>query len=361
MSGRLDLFTALAGVLAVAALPVVTGVAPSWGGGADGGVPGGPRPGRGRRPVAALAAGAAVLAGLGAGLARAPAWPGAALYGRAAGRPGGAGGGDRAACLVAGSALRRGRSRARRCGWRRCWPWRWPGGAAAAGAGAARAAAAADRVALAADVHDVVAHTLAVLGVQLAVAEDALPDDPDGAGRALETARLVRGQAAAELRSLIGALGTDAASGPGCGPGCGPERDLAALAALAERMRGCGLEVVLRQSGRAAAVPGPVAWAVYRVVQESLTNAVKHGRPAGAVEVRVDYGRDAVRLTVTDAGDVPAPAGDDGGRRGEGGGFGLAGMRERVARLGGTLTARPTAAGFTVEAVIPATPIGAVP
>ncbi|MGW4967552.1 histidine kinase [Nonomuraea sp. NPDC004186] len=101
-------------------------------------------------------------------------------------------------------------------------------------------------MALARDVHDVVAHTLAVLGVQFTVAEDAFDHDPDMVREAVLTAQRVRGQAMTKLRALIGALRDD-------GEGAGGE-----LSALVERLRPAGLEVAVRQEG--APVPAPLAW-----------------------------------------------------------------------------------------------------
>ncbi|WP_188196237.1 sensor histidine kinase [Nonomuraea sp. SYSU D8015] len=341
--------------------------------------------------MAALVASAFVLIGLGAaGMGPGWVWPASAAYARAAlrGRLAWAVGVG-VLCLVTGSALG-----ARLPAGEALWL-----GLLLAGALAYRAHArlrqessarrrAAERVALAREVHDVIAHTLAVLGVQLTVAEDAFDDAPAEARQALRTAQRVRGEAVAELRSLIGALRYDG----------DPD---GRLAALLDQVRASGLRVTLHRTGRPpAAVPDPVSWTIYRVVQEALTNTVKHGQ-ARSAEVILHYRPAEMRLTVTDDGqsghgctDSGAPAGDDrpgghvhvhedravggsaggdhacddsgrhttGGDRltgratcGDGPGHGIAGMRERVASLGGALTAGPAGRGFAVEAVIPFT------
>jgi signal transduction histidine kinase len=187
-----------------------------------------------------------------------------------------------------------------------------------------------ERLVVARELHDVVAHTLAVVGIHLNVAADSLDDDPGEAREALRLAQSVRGQAMADLRSLIGVLRA--------GPPAGGVPDLAGLVA---RTAATGLPV--RLDGDASGLPAPVALAVYRVVQEGLTNVLKHASATSAV-VTVSRDDSAVTVSVVDDG--------RGGplRRG---GHGLSGMRERVTALGGTLTAGPVDGGFTLSARLP--------
>jgi signal transduction histidine kinase len=193
---------------------------------------------------------------------------------------------------------------------------------------AGRGRAAEERLVIARELHDVVAHTLSVVGVHLNVAADALDDDPDEARAALRLAQSVRGQAMTDLRSLIGVLREEPVT--------------ADLPALVERTRAAGLDV--RLTGDTEGLPAPVARAVYRIVQESLTNVIRHAE-AGTATVTVSREPDGVTVTVTDDG--------PGTRQGRGG-HGIDGMRERATALGGTLHAGPRASGgFEVRARFP--------
>jgi signal transduction histidine kinase len=123
---------------------------------------------------------------------------------------------------------------------------------------------------------------------------------------------------------------------------------LADLPALVERVRGTGHSVTLRQSGDPADAPAGVGLSAYRIAQEGLTNALKHAGPEAAVDITVHCGRKEVELIIADTG--PGAGGPPDERRGNG----LRGMRERVAMLGGSLTAgdRPTG-GFQLIARLP--------
>ncbi|WP_229830945.1 sensor histidine kinase [Actinoplanes ianthinogenes] len=186
-------------------------------------------------------------------------------------------------------------------------------------------------VEIARDLHDVVSHTLAVVGVHLNVAMDAFDDDPAEARASLRLAQEVRGRAMADLGALVGVLRGGEVPG------------LTGLGRLAEQVRAAGLPVSLNEFGDPVEVPAPVAIAVYRVVQEALTNAVRHAGATRAV-VTVRYAPDGVLVDVQDDGAGAEPAAD---------GHGIAGMRERVAALGGALTAGPNAKGFSVRASLP--------
>lgn len=187
-----------------------------------------------------------------------------------------------------------------------------------------------ERLVTARELHDVVAHTLAVVGIHLNVAADTLDDEPEEAREALRLAQSVRGQAMADLRSLIGILRS------------GPLTDsVPDLPELVERTSATGLPV--RLTGDLAGLPAPVALAVYRVVQEGLTNVLKHAEAASGM---VTMTRDDAAVTVSVVDD---------GRGGPvtQGGHGLEGMRERVTALGGTLVAGPTDGGFALTARLP--------
>lgn len=202
----------------------------------------------------------------------------------------------------------------------------------------ARRRRAEERVGIARDLHDVVSHTLAVVGVHLNVAMDAFESDPDEARESLKLAQDVRGRAMADLKSLVGVLreGGDPELDA-------PIDDLDGIARLADQVRAAGLEVSVNEFGERSGVPAPVATAVYRVVQESLTNTVRHAG-ASRVAVTLRYSPDSVLVDVQDNGHGATEVTD---------GHGIAGMRERVAALGGALTADTTKAGFTVRATLP--------
>ncbi|MGW0436107.1 sensor histidine kinase [Micromonospora sp. NPDC003197] len=203
-----------------------------------------------------------------------------------------------------------------------------------------------ERLEIARELHDVVAHTLTVVGVQLHVVAEALDDSPAEAQAALRTAQEVRTKAVADLRSLIGILrDPDPTLQNEAGPVRVPQIDLAGLDDLMVRTRASGLDIALDVAGDPAAVPAPIALAAYRIVQESLTNTVKHAN-ANRSMVRLHCTSDVVEVEVTDNGATAEPK--------VGSGHGISGMRERVAALGGTFTAGPAAGGgYAVRATIP--------
>ncbi|MFF6791024.1 sensor histidine kinase [Streptomyces filamentosus] len=199
------------------------------------------------------------------------------------------------------------------------------------------------RLDIARELHDVVGHTLTVVGLQLRVAAESLDDSPAEARAALATAQEVRTAAVRDLRALVHVL-----RAPGEDPR-EPAAGVPELAALVDRTRTAGLDVRLETTGDPAAVPAPVSLAVHRVVQEALTNTVRHaGASRADVAVRIGDGR--VEVTVADDG--PAPPGPPAAP-----GHGIRGMTERVHALGGELTAgRPGDGGgdgWLVRAVVP--------
>ncbi|MEV6299043.1 histidine kinase [Actinoplanes sp. NPDC051861] len=196
----------------------------------------------------------------------------------------------------------------------------------------ARRRRAEERVAIARDLHDVVSHTLAVVGVHLNVAMDSFEAEPDEAKASLKLAQEVRTRAMTDLRALVGVLRE------------GEVPALESLDALIDQVREAGLTVSLNEFGDPVEVPAPVATAVYRVVQEALTNTVRHAGATHAI-VTLRYNPDDVLVDVRDDGRGADPVVD---------GHGIAGMRERVAALGGALTASAgDKNGFTVRATVP--------
>ncbi|GAA0622132.1 sensor histidine kinase [Sporichthya brevicatena] len=196
----------------------------------------------------------------------------------------------------------------------------------------------AERLRIAAEVHDVAGHGLAVIAMQAGVALHVLDRKPEQARIALEEIRAASTEALDGLRTTLDTLrAADAPLTPGL-PG------LADLPALAERIGRAGVAVDLTTTGQAGAVSPAVDHAAYRIVQESLTNVLRHA-DAHRVRVTTTWTPGELRLAVADDGTgTPGP---------EGGGIG--GMRARAAAVGGTLTAGPAAGGgFTVTAVLPA-------
>jgi signal transduction histidine kinase len=205
----------------------------------------------------------------------------------------------------------------------------------------AERAAADERARLARELHDIVSHNLSVVILQAAGAQAA--GSPD-AGTLEKIERSGR-QALTEMRRLLGVLRQpDDQPGP---PGLSPQPGMSGLAALAEGVRAAGLPVRLDIRGDPAQLPTVVDISAYRIVQEALTNVLKHAGKASA-QVSVSCGNGEVVIEVTDDGTGP-PAGSQ-----HGGGHGLAGMRERAALFGGELAAGPrTAGGFAVRARLP--------
>ncbi|HEY8472925.1 MAG TPA: sensor histidine kinase [Natronosporangium sp.] len=205
------------------------------------------------------------------------------------------------------------------------------------------AAATRERERIARELHDILAHSMSLVVVQAEAGPVAVRSDPDKAEEVFETISTTAREALTQLRRTLGVLRSDE-------PAREPQPDLDALPALLERVRRAGLAASLEEVGERRPVPPALATTAYRIVQESLTNTVKH---AGASQawVRLDWRDDALRLEVRDDGRGPA----NGKRDGTGGGHGLVGMRERVAAAGGELTsgAGPDGTGYRVTATLP--------
>ncbi|MGI5522888.1 sensor histidine kinase [Micromonospora sp. CA-259024] len=206
-----------------------------------------------------------------------------------------------------------------------------------------------ERLRIAQEVHDVVGHGLAAISMQAEIALHLLPKRPEQAETALTAISRTSREALDELRVTLGAVRQGAERGPVPG--------LARLPALRDRLAGAGLAVEVRVVGDPRELPATVDLAAYRVVQEALTNVLRHAGVSDA-EVVVGYRADELTVEVTDRGTGAATDGADLAGDGDGGdGHGLAGMRERVAALGGRLTTGPRAdGGFRVYARLPVEP-----
>jgi signal transduction histidine kinase len=206
-----------------------------------------------------------------------------------------------------------------------------------------RVAVAEERVRIARELHDIVAHSLSVIVLQAQGAEYAFDRDAGRARAALRTIGTTGADALEEIRELVRILRDDSDE---------PAPDHA-VASVVERARAAGATVDLIVEGVPAAMPGGVTLAVYRIVQESLTNALKHAGPAPAVTVRITYQPGAVELDITDNGTETTTA--------PSAGHGLVGMRERATLYGGTFDAGPSlGGGWRVRARVPLSPV-AVP
>ena len=202
-----------------------------------------------------------------------------------------------------------------------------------------------ERLRLARELHDVVSHSISVINVQAGVAEHLLDRQPEHARDALRSIKLTSKEALRDLRGILGVLRQfDEAEGRAPTPG------LDQLDVLVGTTTQAGLPVRVSVSGDRRPLPPAVDLTAYRVVQESLTNALRYAGSATAT-VEVVYGSGALHVEVSDDGRGPAAA-NGGGTLGSGGG--LRGLRERVAALGGELEAGPREPkGFRVAARLP--------
>jgi len=203
----------------------------------------------------------------------------------------------------------------------------------------ARLAAAEERTRIARDLHDSAAHAINVILVQAGAARLLQQRDPSGAQGALTTIEEVARETIGEIDHLVRGLRESNGSAA-----VEPPTGLAALDTLAERHRAAGLRVGVRIDGPARTLSRRLDQAAYRILQESLTNAARHG--GGAADVRVHYGSSRLELTVANPVAVTTHAET-------GGGHGILGMRERAALLGGSLDARREAGRFVVRARLP--------
>jgi signal transduction histidine kinase len=205
-----------------------------------------------------------------------------------------------------------------------------------------------ERSRIARELHDVVTHNVSVMVVQAGAARKIMDTAPEQAREAMLAVESGGRAAMAELRHVMGLLTMDSdGPDPAMTSDLAPQPGLDQVAALAARIRDTGVPIELIVTGPPVALPTGAGLAAYRVVQEALTNTMKHAAGAG-VRIAIDYTPDAVRVEVTDTGGTStAPVGAGNGR-------GLIGLRERLAVYGGTLSAgrRPTG-GYRVLAAIP--------
>ncbi|MGH3012884.1 MAG: sensor histidine kinase [Gaiellaceae bacterium] len=203
----------------------------------------------------------------------------------------------------------------------------------------ARAAVAEERVRIARELHDVVAHAISVIVLQARGGRRSLATDPEETREALDTIEATGSAALAEMRRLLGMLRRDDEE-----ISLAPQPSLRYIDALVAQVRDAGLPVELSIEGEPVEVPPGVDLSAYRIVQEALTNALKHAGPATA-RVIVRYGDHDLELEVADTGTGADP---------DGAGHGLVGMRERVSLYGGKVEAGPgDGGGFAVRARLP--------
>ena len=210
----------------------------------------------------------------------------------------------------------------------------------------ARRRAGEERMRIARELHDVLAHNISLINVQAGVALHLMDEQPGQSRSALQAIKQASNDALGELRSVLDVLrqGDEA-------PPRAPASGLAHLDSLVAGAGATGLEVRTRVEGTPRPLPAGTDLAAYRIVQESLTNVTRHAGPAGAT-VRIAYGEKDLTVQVDDDGNglEPPLAADIPLRPGRG----LVGMRERVAALGGDLTAGPRpGGGFRVLARLP--------
>lgn len=224
---------------------------------------------------------------------------------------------------------------------------------------AVRRAAYEERLRVVRDIHDIVGHSLSMISLQSAVALRVLDADPAQARTSLEAIRSSSKESLAELRAALGVFREEDSMPPAgqpdpsvareaSGAPLAPTPTLASLGALVDEVRAGGVDVALAPVPAAAGISAAAKAAAYRIVQESLTNAVRHA-PGRRVRVALTRHPDALGVRIADDG---RPAGDvvEGG--------GLTGMRQRAEALGGSLSAGPTAEGFVVEGWLPFQPGG---
>ncbi|GAA3222387.1 sensor histidine kinase [Actinocorallia longicatena] len=202
-----------------------------------------------------------------------------------------------------------------------------------------RIAARDERTAIARELHDIVAHSVTVMLLGVRGARDILPTEPAIAADTLRRVETTAEDSLAELRRMLTVLRDPARDAQ-----LRPQPSLARLDALISGYRDTGMPLTLTVTGERRPLPGGIELSVYRIIEEALTNVLKHARPA-RVDVTLAFTPETLTVTIDDDGPSrPATPG----------GHGLTGMRERVIALGGDLTTGPrTGGGFTVTAALP--------
>jgi signal transduction histidine kinase len=248
---------------------------------------------------------------------------------------------------------------------------------------AASKAVAEERLRIARELHDVVAHSMSVIAVQAGYGQYVIDSQPADARAALGAIQATSREALDEMRRMLGALRTADQPDEGASPDLPadasasaeppsaplfPAPGLSDLDRLVTRTASAGVEASVVRMGDVRELPASIDLSAYRIIQEALTNVVKHAQ-ASRCDVLLDYGQDELRIEVTDsgagvpalAGAVPVQVGGSGGGHQagpgpawNGGGHGIIGMRERVGLLGGSFSAGPLSGyGFRVSATIP--------
>ncbi len=201
-------------------------------------------------------------------------------------------------------------------------------------------AVAAERSRIARELHDIVAHSMSVVIVQAEGAKRLVGKDDDAVLEALGAIESTGRTNLNDIRGVVGLLRDDDAE-------LAPAAELSAIAGLVDHCAAAGLPVTLSVVGEPRGLPAMIELSGYRIVQESLTNAMKHAGPRAKAAITLDYGSDELRISVTDTGRGAAASREHAG-------YGLIGMRERVEAFGGELHAGPrTGGGFVVEANLP--------
>jgi signal transduction histidine kinase len=234
----------------------------------------------------------------------------------------------------------------------------------------ATAAVTEERLRIARELHDVVAHSMTVVAVQAGFGEYVFDADPDQARAALGNIQHVTSEALSDMQRLLGVLRQDAAGQPGTVPAGGrpaggqaasparrlkltPAPGLADLERLVSTTAGAGVRVDLTRTGERRDIPAAIGQSAFRIVQEALTNVVKHSG-AGSCTVTIGCERTALTVEISDPGGVGAAAQPPRAVRADGTGHGILGMRERVSLSGGEFTAGPLPGrGFRVWARFP--------
>jgi signal transduction histidine kinase len=213
-----------------------------------------------------------------------------------------------------------------------------------------------ERLLIARELHDVVAHTMATITVQAAAASQLLTKEPERTAESLAAIRAASKEGLRELRAILDVLRrSDESADP-----APPVPGLARLDALAAGVRQAGLPVTVRVEGEPRPLPAVTDLAAFRVIQEALTNTVRHAGPATAA-VKLTWGQDDLWVEVTDTGTGGAAANGASGTPADGAspgmtstGHGIRGMRERAAAAGGTIEIGPVeSGGFRVAARFP--------
>lgn len=210
----------------------------------------------------------------------------------------------------------------------------------------ARKAVVAERLRIARELHDAVAHSMSVIAVQAGMGHHVIDTQPGEAKLALGAIETTSRAALVEMRRLLGVLRQEGETTAALVPA----PSLNDLPTLISQAHGAGVDVELTVSGEPRELPSSMGLSAYRIVQEALTNTIRYGGPQA--QVLLKYAADELRIQITDGGPVtpetPRPS------AGAGAGQGLIGMRERVAIFGGELAAGPRpGGGFTVSATLP--------